>query len=173
MNVEIFNKAEVTEKGQEKVFHFDQLTKEQRCVYNILCPSIDYVNKDNIEEYPMPNRCLEFVKSINIDDRFYKYEVWKSDVYEVKDPVLIGIEKDKENPDKSWYDKRYLLARWGKELVNFSELKNLALEKIKEKLTCEALKSKAELETFLSNPDLFCRKFIRENNVPNLYGINL
>ena len=161
IQVELFNVAEVG----EKTIRFNVLTKEEAGIYGLLCPEKTSIKKEDIENQEMPSRVVDFVKLVNVDERFYQYEIWHSDRYEMKDPILIGREKDPQNPTYTWYDKFYFIARWGKELDNFSVLKKKAMEILKRRITLFYLTAKGQINTFLENPDLFCEEYINNNQI--------
>ncbi len=70
---------------------------------------------------------------------------------------MIGRERDTKQPEYDWYDKQYLLARWGEELESFQVLKQKAINKLKENTTVRFLKMKGEINTFLENPALWSK----------------
>jgi len=167
MKVEIYNVAEITPNTAEQELVFALFTKEQGGVYGILCPNKETILPDKILDYPLPDRVKDTVKLIEVSPRFYQYEVWHADQFEIKDPILLGREKDPAQPTYNWYDKFYLIARWGEELQPFSELKVKAISFLKEHSIGKALKLKAMTNAFLDNPDLFCKIAI-ERGTSNL-----
>ena len=164
MKVEIYNVAEVTSNTTEQKLDFSLFTKEQAGVYGVICPHRDVIDQEKILEYPLPDRVKDLVKLIQVNPIYHKYEVWHSDAYEIKDPILVGRVCDPKNPTYSWNDKYYLISRWGEELQPFNELKNKAIAFIKEHSIAEALKLKAMVNAFLENPDLFCKVAIEKGN---------
>jgi hypothetical protein len=171
MKVEIYNTAEVTNSATEQKLEFALFTKEQSGVYGVVCPHKETVSPEKIVDYPLPDRVKDIVKMVELDKRFYMYEVWHSDAYEIKDPILVGRIKDPTNPTYNWYDKFYLIARWGEELQPFADLKKKAIEFMKEHSIASALKLKAMVNAYLENPDLFCKvaveKGISQIGVPS------
>lgn len=175
MKVEIFNTAEITGNNLEQKIAFDLFTKEQSGVYGVLCPEKDTIEPDKILEYPLPERCKEILQSLSIGEPlFYKYEVWHADRYEIKDPILLGRVQDPKNPTYTWNDKFFLIARWGEELESFNKLKERAIERLKNDSLVEAIKLKANLNAFMENAELFCKKAIEHGNTTfNVGQINL
>ena len=165
MQVEIYNVAEVTSNTTEQKVDFQLFTKEQAGVYGVICPHRENITIDKIGEYPLPDRVKEIVNLIQVETppRFYTYEIWHADQFEIKDPILLGRIKDPTtNPTYTWYDKFYLIARWGDELKPFKELKEKAIGFMKEHSIASALKLKAMVNTYLENPELFCKVAIEK-----------
>ena len=164
MQVEIYNVSEINGTTQEQKLDFALFTREQAGVYGAICPNKDSIEPEKIIDYPLPDRVLEIVKLVQVDNRFYKYEVWKSDAYEIKDPILLGRVRDEKNPTYTWNDKFYLIARWGEELEQFDKLKTKAINFMKEHSLTKCIKLKAMLSAYLENPDLFCKVAIENGN---------
>ena len=169
--VEIYNVAEITSSTTEQRLEFMLFSKEQSGVYGVVCPNRESIEAEKILDYPLPDRVKDIVKLAEVDHRFYKYEVWHADQYEIKDPILLGRVKDPGNPTYTWNDKFYLIARWGEELKPFQELKVKAIAFMKEHSIASALKLKAMVNAYLENPELFCKvaieKGISQIGVPN------
>ena len=154
MEIEILNTSEINTETREQGVSFDLFTKEQSAVYGILCPKRKTMTIEEIQQdLDIPQRVKEIAEISK--DRFYKYEVWGSDLYEVKDPILLGREQDPKNPTYNWYDKFYILARWGNELDSFENLKLKANKIYKDKCVISAIKIKARIDAFLLNPEIF------------------
>ena len=162
MKVEIINVAEITSKTKEQKLEFALFTKEQAGVYGVLCPTHLSFAPDKILEAPMPIRVLDIVKLIQVEPKFYQYEIWHAERFEIKDPILLGREKDPENPQYNWYDRFYFIARWGDELAPFAKLKEKAIDFIKTHSIAKALKLKAMVNAYLENPELFCKVSIEK-----------
>ena len=162
MQVEIYNIAEVTPNTTEQKLEFQLFTKEQAGVYGAICPHKESIEPEKIIEYPFPDRVKEIVNLIQIDQRFYKYEIWHADQYEIKDPILLGRVADPKNPSYNWYDKFYLIARWGDELQPFTDLKKKAIAFMKDHSIASALKLKAMVSAYLENSELFCKVAIEK-----------
>ena len=162
MEVEIYNTAEIASNTAEQKLDFALFTKEQAGVYGVICPHKESIKPESIVDYPLPDRVKDIVKMVELEHRFYTYEVWHADQFEIKDPILLGRIKDPANPTLNWYDKFYLIARWGEELQPFADLKKRAIEFMKEHSIASALKLKAMVNAYLENPDLFCKVAIEK-----------
>lgn len=149
---------------QEQKLEFGRLTAEEAGVYSVICPDKKTINANKILEYPMPDRCLEIVKMTLQDNLFIRYDIWESEMAEVYDPILIGRKVEPSRP-YSWADTLFLIARWGKELLPFNELKTIAHSKLKDTLILSAIKVKAQINTFLSNPDIFVKEKISKDRI--------
>jgi len=165
MKVEIMNVAEVNAETQEQLLQFAKFNKEQAGVYGVLCPTKSTLTAEQIAaDVDIPERVKEIVEMTK--DRFYKFEVWESDLYEVKDPILIGREKSKEKDQQyDWYDKHFLLARWGEELDSFSNLKKKAIEVLTKKTKIALIRSKASIDSYLTDVQLFVENGISKGDI--------
>lgn len=164
MKIEILNTAEVTSETKEQGFSFNKITKDQAAVYGILCPiKHDYDIEQIKTMVDVPDRIKQLADMTC--DRFYKFQIWEAESYEVKDPILLGRVKDPNNPTYTWNDSYFFLARWGSELENFSILKQKAIQIFQDKSILEAMKIKAQIDMFLQNPVLFSKMAIEDNKI--------
>jgi hypothetical protein len=132
-------------------------------VYETLCP-----NKTQFKEYKNTTIPLEVLKQISFsikEKHFSKILIWADD--KEPDPLVIGYTskwynnaKDKKG-DYIYFDtkkecenhpdnnerayetqiKKYIVARWGDELRDFSELKSMALKRVIENVGGELERS--------------------------------
>jgi hypothetical protein len=154
MQVEILNVSEITPDTKEQLVAFNKLTKEESGVYGVLCPQkTTKTPQEILESEDIPSRIKEIVEMTK--GRFYKYEIWEADSYDVKDPIILGREKSKEHPEHAWYDSIYFVGRWGKELETFANLKKMAVDKLVKECKIEVLKMKALIHSRLEDIELF------------------
>jgi len=98
-----------TEEGAVKARTPYRLMKDDELfVYTILCPERSDVHTLSNEPIPLDVlKTLAYAKTLNT---FEYFEVWSASSKNVKDPVLVAYEKRYDN-------KRFILARWGDELL--------------------------------------------------------
>lgn len=103
----------VAETGVATVspFKYRPMTEGEALVYGILCPTHEDLKDYQTEALPL--RVLEVLRDART--HFEKFEVWHA-AEVVKDPVLVGVKK---NPQRTWEERRYILARWGDVLEAF------------------------------------------------------
>lgn len=121
------------------------ITREEHFVFRTLFP-----NKTDVKNYKdgtIPLRVLQIIahcKILDMPDLSY-LEVWHPNAG-IDDPVLVGRKG-------SYYDPVYLLARWGKALLPFDELRTQALKLAANKCRIDLRKIAQEVETALKNVD--------------------
>lgn len=112
---------------------YRQMTVDEMFTYSILCP-----RKSKLKEFSseiIPVRVLQVAAHALECGFFTEIWVWSAEMASVKDPVLVGITKDKNT---QWGGElHYLLARWGKELepleILFEKAKQMRLRYLKGK----------------------------------------
>lgn len=90
-------------------------------VFTMLCPV-----KVPFKEYEAGTLPLEVIQEIQRCQHnawFYKIEVWYDD--KSPDPFLIGYDS------KEWNANKFLIARWGDELLPFEQLVSKAIDRFK------------------------------------------
>lgn len=91
-------------------------------VYEMLCPvKIEY---GKYEASTLPLDILQEIKRCHENQWFPKMEVWYDD--KSPDPFLIGY----DNKD-TWQGNKFLIARWGDELLPFEQLLAKAIARFK------------------------------------------
>lgn len=121
---------------------YAKVTKEQKRVIKSVCPE-----ETKLYDYAdglIPLRVLQVAAhGKEIFDQLY---VWHPENADEKDPYLIGAQTNVGKYNSTEY---YLLARWGAELLPWSEMKAKAAEKIRQlrraALQTVAAKAKAEV----------------------------
>ncbi len=122
---------------------YPEMTGDQEFVYSTLFPT-----KTDVENYSagiIPIRVLQVVAFLKQNNFFKKIRIWHSTGRKDKDPVLVGYGID---PDASWRDKLFLLARWGDALLPFEELMRQAKIIAFADLKTKTSKAIAECSTF-------------------------
>ena len=137
---DLIKKKEGTE--ETSIIPFPELSEEQERIFAVLCPQRTDVKK--FSRQPIPLRVLALVSLCYDKIYFPHFEVWSD---KESDPVLIG------KSSNDWQAKKYLIARWGNELDNFTKLKEKAFQK--KRITTKATLEKeiAEKQSLLSYLD--------------------
>lgn len=90
-------------------------------VFSMLCPV--HVSYKEYEASTLPLDVLQEIKRCEDNQWFKKMEVWYDD--KSPDPFLIGFEEDR------WSSAKFLIARWGDEILPFEELVSKAINRFK------------------------------------------
>lgn len=123
--------------GVVRAHPFLELTREQRAVYDLLCPTD--VDAKEFSAGVIPVRALKLMEQHH--QHFDELRILSAT--QDKDPVLIGLQGSR------WSGARYLMARWGEELAPWPVLVERALAKWKEQLVRESIKAKAAMDATL------------------------
>jgi len=119
---------------------YSEMSKEQRRVFEALCPT-----QVKVEEYsagPIPLRALQVLAHAQSLGMFDKIQVWDRESSTVVDPVLIGCVKD---ATYSWTAKWFLLARWGEHLDEWPAMVRAAARIVHAKAKLAVTKAIVEL----------------------------
>lgn len=120
---------------------FREMTKEEVFTYKVLCPS-----SYDIEKYsrtPIPYRVLQALNYCKENNFFHEYKIWDVQEQLIKDPVLVGKQKE-------WNSPWHIIARWGEELDEYIVLKEKALKIAISRWYKSVASIKDEAETLLS-----------------------
>lgn len=124
----------LSNKKTETRMPYPEMTADEAFVYETLFPS-----KSEVKNYSsgiIPIRVLQVIAFLKDNDFFKKLEIWHSQGRRDKDPVLVGYATD---PECTWREKTYLIARWGEALLPLDKLmvqaKTIAFGKLKAKAT--------------------------------------
>lgn len=105
------------ENGDSKRVPYPKMTKEQKAVIKAICPKES--NLSDYSDQAIPLRVLQVAAHAN--EMFDRILVWHPENADEKDPYLIG------RNGEGWGDKEYyMLARWGEELLPWSEMTSKA-----------------------------------------------
>ncbi len=133
-----------TDEGTLRV-PYEKMTREQLIVYTSIFPE-----HSRIERYsagPIPVRILQVIA--HGKELFERLEIWGPQVT-MPDPILVGILKN----------EHYLLARWGNALAPFAELKEKAINSLRERFVAKAQEEIASAQGLIANPDAEIYKYI-------------
>ena len=139
----------VKEEGTSPI-PFPRMTKEEQAVYDVLTP-----NYDTIESYKkdtIPLRILSLIALANKEKYFNQIRIYFDNVQD--DPIAVGIDDN--------YNK-YMIGRWGKELLDIPSLRKLAAERLITKRKADISKVKADIKAYEDS--------LRENIEAELMGI--
>lgn len=90
-------------------------------VYKMLCPAI--VDYKKYEASTFPLEVLQEASRCEKNGWFKKMEVWYDD--KSPDPFLVGLEYE----TNEWQAQKFLIARWGDELLPFEQLVSKAISR--------------------------------------------
>lgn len=157
-----------SESGQVTVFPYRKMTKQEKLVYETLCPK-----ESEIEEFDdslIPLRVLQVISHVKDTGFIHKLKVWHPESADIKDPVLVGVRWNKKEDIGDDYRDReyYILARWGEELASFVELSKQALDIIKARFKKSLAEAVAEAQTRLASLDSFVEGKFREGSKPSV-----
>jgi hypothetical protein len=115
---------------------YRKMTQQEAWAYGVICPKVSPLKK--FSDGPIPVRVLQVAAHAN--GLFDEVEVWSAKDADIKDPVLVGIKK------KGYERERFLLARWGDELLPFGEVLAGATVRFKQqyKAACSTLLGAAQ-----------------------------
>jgi hypothetical protein len=100
------------------------MTEEEKVVYKAVLAEESSLEKFSSETIPL--RVLQVAAHAKECGLFSRLVVWSAPAAVViTDPLLLGMVK---NPEYSWMETPFMLARWGRELLPFSEMKRLAID---------------------------------------------
>lgn len=128
---------------------YRELTAEESRVFGTLCPQ-----HTKLPEYgssAIPLRVLQV--AAHAAEFFETIEVWHPRHRVDDDPFLIGVQYGPENQYGTRPETRYLLARWGAELLPFDEMRRLACETLRRKWEASAKEAVSKAETFMASLD--------------------
>ena len=136
---------------------FTPLNESMERVFKTICPTVTKIESYSTE--PIPPEILDLIALAKKENYFVEIEVWSDD--KEPDPVVVGIV---HRDGRSWDRMVYLIGRWGTELAPFVELKNMAIERITEKLKIEKQSCIAKIESV--DPETHARGYI--SNIPSM-----
>jgi hypothetical protein len=109
----------------------------------------------------VPLEVLRVYKYAKDNEMFEGYEIWSDD--KNPDPILIGWKfSDDEAREKgySWKKERCIIARWGDEALELSELVQRGYDKLKQQLEDRAKETINLCRDITDNVDLYTRKVL-------------
>ena len=149
------------EDGNEDRIPYRQMTRQEKRIYEFICPSKTELSK--YSESPIPVRVMQV--AAHAQQYFDHLMVWHPEG-NIKDPVLVGIK------GSQWSGEIFILARWGECLDSLDNLAKLACNICKakyitklEEIMAEAKEKIAEYKAM--TPEGFTYK--SSLNSPSLY----
>jgi hypothetical protein len=143
--------AELTETKDESPIPFIEMNKEQILVYKTVCPNSSPIEHFSGEAIPL--KCLRSIKFCYDQEYFKSIYIWSS--HDKKDPVVIGCPKEE-------YQSKFLICRWGYELLPYEEMKILAIKIMKEKFISKLKSFKQTADALLQDMDNTVQLYISE-----------
>jgi hypothetical protein len=144
-------------------FPFPVLTSEEQGVLKTLFPESRPVEKYDADAIPL--RVLSMVALCKREKFFDKFEVWYSPAAHVDDPFLIGVKKD---PEYTWREMFYKIARWGNSLHSDGELLRMAVAKKADEMKARAIALAQMAELVMKDPEMAARlNFEGKLSLPN------
>ena len=137
---------------------YREITKDELFVYGVLCPE-----KTELERYrssPIPLRVLQIAAHAHSIGMFERLEVWDRASVMVKDPVIVGITRNKE---RTWERTTYILARWGETLETFHVLMQRALQDKRAQVMTRLASVTSKAKMLLDNIESLETKELIEN----------
>jgi hypothetical protein len=138
-------------RGQQALQNPETLTRcpypmgeeEQLAVYRALNP--ETCKPEDYSFDAIPVRVMQILAHAKSLDFFTDFQIWYPKMKRVEDPVLVGI-RTWRRPGRDWdATDTYLLARWGKALLPFDELKRTAISTLREATAAKIEEGLAEL----------------------------
>jgi len=140
---ELHGQKKLIEKAKSPV-PFSAMTAEEWNVYKILCPQSEPL--DEFSQEAIPLRVMSVIALCKQENYFDEIKVWHA--IATPDPIIIGkIE-----------EVFYLIAKWGREILPYSKLKELAEEIVKKDIVHDAKRMTSNYEERLNNPENFIRE---------------
>ena len=152
--------------GQKKFFESDQtaskfcyrkMTMQEFVVYDAICPQ-----KTKLAAYGdsvIPLRVLQIAAHANSLNFFADLVVWHPTNADSRDPILVGVQSTK-NQWGGHDDSQYLLARWGTELLAFTECIEQARKIITTRLRTDLQEAKAQVDAKIPQIDAIVDKYV-------------
>ena len=138
------------------------LSAEQLFIVTHLCPTV--VNAEDYAASPFPLRILEVIGNCKKFNFFQTVEIHDVESSTVKDPFVIGVTYPVDN---SWNKTRYLIARWGNVLEDWSTLLIRACKTHRESLIKQAEEAKVNIVK-----DLAALPLLTDSQLAKISGIN-
>lgn len=144
-SLNLVGQLNLTNRDTVERFPYRKLAKTEAQVFGVLCPQ-----RTKLESYSdgiIPLRVLQVAAHVQRTGYCDYLEVWHPENADIKDPFLIGCKK-------SGYDyERYLLARWGEELLSMEEMAACAKKIWAQKLKVHVGKIQREVEALAGGID--------------------
>lgn len=129
------------------------MEKREMLVYRAVCDEVKAL--ENYDADAIPLRVLQCAALAKETEMFNGgLHVWYPSEARIDDPVLVGIVKTRLYPNDDRYagltkDTFYMLARWGKTLLPFEKLEEIAIKLHRSRRLTELKKAMKEVESAL------------------------
>jgi len=140
-------------KDSKSIFPYRKITQQERNIYLTLCARS--VKLEEYDDEVIPVRVLQVIA--HAKDLFKELRIWCPENGDKCDPILVGT---KVNPERTYIDETFLLARWGNELLSLEELIPKVTEKVKAKLQTKLAASKSKMENDQLCVDSAIKEFV-------------
>lgn len=142
---------------------YRQMREDENFVYRVLCPNA--FKPESYSASPIPLRVLQILAWAKDSGLFIKLEIWDAKHASVKNPVLVGYCK---NPESSWVEDIYILARWGAELLPIEVLFQDAFKKWHADRLAKLSKMKADVSAALAGHEASVTPYVGTLEEPYL-----
>lgn len=143
--------AELGLKGQSQLADgtaspvpFEHMNRGMENMFKVLCPRSYKLNDFN--KTPIPLEVLGLIELAQKEGHFDKIEIWCDDTQ--PDPIAVGKRFNNAADRKSGYDwnmDKYLIARWGDEIVPWEQLVDKAKKRWSDARKAMIEKAKSEI----------------------------
>lgn len=151
-----------TDTGETKRNPYRLMSIDEVFVYGEICPKRTVLTK--YADGPVPLRVLQV--AAHAKSLFERLEVWHPESAAEKDPVLVGVNGYEWNPRE-----RFILARWGEELLPFSELMTKAAKLYRDRVRGALADAKALIEADISRIESLPDTVLKTSTVPSYRGL--
>lgn len=130
--------------GETVRMPYRKMTAEEAFVYEKVLPK--KTKLQNYSDGPIPLRVLQVAS--HAKELYDLIQVWHPENADEKDPVLVGV-----NGSEYSAKERFMLARWGEELLPFSELAKKAGAKVRAEIKAACATGIAKLKACADSLD--------------------
>jgi nitrogen fixation-related uncharacterized protein len=132
---------------------FRAMEREEALVWRTLCDQTHSLETYSDEAIPL--RVLEVAARAKESGMFLRLEVWAPSVARIDDPLLVGVTEqlDPRYRDAPWMKivRFYLLARWGRSLGKYEDLKKQAIDMLRDRRATALAKAKVQVDAALAS----------------------
>lgn len=162
----LVSRDEAAGEAVERRIPYRLMTREEANVYAVMCP-----RRTALERYsdgPIPLRVLQV--AAHAKPLFKALYVLHPASARDDDPVLIGM---RTNPDRSWQDDIYILARWGAVLVPLDEMRAQAKVKLQAAVSVQVRQAKVTIDAFEQSLAEHIEAFLHGMDVTTPAGVQM
>lgn len=147
------------EKVPNVYMHLNKAMEKQLLT---LCPVRTPITSYNKTTIPL--EVLKVYKFALDNEMFEGYEIWSDD--KNPDPILIGwkfTNPEAKEKGYSWMKERSIIARWGDEALELTDLLQRGYDKLKQQLEDKAKEMNNICRDIVDNADVYTRKVLAGN----------